>query len=88
MSTEKSELDAQGNGIIADVMPSLHTWTDADIDAAYIMGAINADAVKADEGDVFPSLSKVKKELERLKKLGFDRPYKALKAIRYPSNGA
>ena len=31
------------------VMPSLHTWTDADIDAAYIMGAINADAVKADD---------------------------------------
>ena len=88
MNTEKSELDAKGNGIIADVMPSLHTWTDADIDAAYIMGAINADAVTADEGDVFPSLSKVKKELERLKELGFDRPHKALRVIRYPSNGA
>ena len=39
-------------------------------------------------GSLTPSLSKVKKELDRLKELGFDRPYKALKAIRYPSNGA
>ena len=65
-------------------MESSRVWTDADIDAAYIMGALNADAVEADEGDPAPSLSKVKKELDRLKKLGFDRPYKALASIRYP----
>ena len=88
MEHENLNLDETANSDKGAVMPSLHTWTDADIDAAYIMGAINADAVKADEGDVFPSLSKVKKELERLKELGFDRPHKALKAIRYPSNGA
>lgn len=88
MEHKNLNTEETANSDLGAVMPSLHTWTDADIDAAYIMGAINADAVKADEGDVFPSLSKVKKELERLKELGFDRPYKALKAIRYPSNGA
>jgi len=63
-----------------------HTWTDADVDASYVMGAINSDIIKVDENDTFPSLSKVAKELERLKELGFDRPSDALRAIRYPKN--
>lgn len=39
-------------------LPAIHgegKWTDSDIDAAYIMGAINSDAVQPDEKDTFPS---------------------------------
>jgi len=57
-------------------------WSAEDVDAAYFLGFINSDCVKADHGSVFPILSKTKKEIERLKSLGFERPSKAVLVIR------
>jgi hypothetical protein len=57
-------------------------WTDADIDAAYLMGVINATCHKVDVNESFPSLEIVRMEIERLKKLGFKNPSDAVKVLR------
>jgi hypothetical protein len=62
-----------------------HTWTDGDIDAAYLAGAINASAIPIPEGEPWPSLTASIKEIERLQACGFSHPHKAIKALRYPN---
>jgi len=61
----------------------MKNWTDADIDAAYLMGVINASCHKVDINEPFPSLTIAKKEIERLKGLGFENPHDAIKVLRY-----
>jgi hypothetical protein len=57
-------------------------WTDSDIDAAYLMGVINATCHKIDPAEIFPSLEIVRMEIERLKKIGFNNPSDAVKVLR------
>ena len=57
-------------------------WTDADIDAAYLMGVINGSCHEVDINEPFPSLVIVRKEIERLKSLGFKNPHDAIKVLR------
>jgi len=57
-------------------------WNDSDIDAAYLMGVINASCHEIDLTESFPTLAIVSKEIERLKSLGYKRPYEAVMTIR------
>ena len=57
-------------------------WNDNDIDAAYLLGVINATCHKVDEKEPFPSLVIVNKEIERLKKRGFPYPHDVIKMLR------
>jgi hypothetical protein len=57
-------------------------WNDADIDAAYLMGVVNASCHEIDINDTFPTLAIVSKEIDRLKSLGYKRPYEAIIILR------
>ena len=59
-------------------------WTASDVDAAYIMGCINAHSIPLSGFETFPTLVATQKELERLKRIGFNTPSDAIRALRYP----
>jgi hypothetical protein len=69
---------------LANRIHDLTRWTDADIDASYIMGCINAHSIPLSGFETFPTLVATQKELERLKRIGFNTPSDAIRAIRYP----
>jgi hypothetical protein len=62
----------------------LTRWTDSDVDAAYILGCINAHSIPLSGFETFPTLVATRKELERLKRIGFNTPSDAIRALRYP----
>lgn len=57
-------------------------WNDADVDAAYLMGVINAACHEIDINEPMPSLVVIGKEIDRLKSLGYKRPYEAVIVLR------
>lgn len=46
-------------------------WTDQDVDAAYLMGAINASGHEATGETYWPSMDRVKAECDRIKSNGW-----------------
>lgn len=57
-------------------------WTDQDIDAAYLMGMINAELHEISEDNPLPSLAKMKMEIDRLKDMGYKYPHEAVRNLR------
>lgn len=57
-------------------------WTKADVEAAYLMGLLNANVNEPPEGDPFPTFTRMQMEVERLKRLGFESPADAVLSVR------
>ena len=65
--------------------PATDQWTNEDIDTTYIMGLINASAIKIPKGETMPSMHILGEEGARLKKMGFSAPHEMIRVIHKPT---